>query len=342
MAGPEATSQSVSIDTYGHQAGRSTRSTYCSEKFGVLYLILMQTSQIAIQLVQRLESLRRAGVTLLPKSHYTPKLNDMVSLAYAPTESPQTKGKPDVSNRIEPAYGTNAIQQAKDELMAKRTAPAATTTRAAMPLAKGAAAAARSTTVATSKTARGVDTLEEIRREVSVCTKCRELACTRTQTVFGVGNPQARLCFLGEAPGADEDRQGEPFVGRAGQLLNKIIEACTLRREDVYILNILKCRPPGNRNPEPQEAANCRPFLDRQLAIIQPEYICCLGAVAARNLLQTETAIGKLRGQVLQYQGAKVVCTYHPAYLLRNPAAKRDTWEDMQMLMKLMGIALPK
>jgi uracil-DNA glycosylase len=185
------------------------------------------------------------------------------------------------------------------------------------------------------------DTLEIIRRDVAACTRCRELACTRTQTVFGVGNPNARLCFLGEAPGADEDRRGEPFVGRAGQLLDKIIEACTLKREDVYILNSLKCRPPGNRNPDPQEGANCRPFLDRQLALIKPEFLCCLGAVAARNLLATEESIGKMRGRVFEYHGIKVVCTYHPAYLLRNPSAKRDAWEDMQMLMQLMGVPLP-
>jgi DNA polymerase len=185
------------------------------------------------------------------------------------------------------------------------------------------------------------DSLEILRAEVAACTKCLELARSRTQTVFGVGNPRARLVFLGEAPGADEDRQGEPFVGRAGQLLNKIIEACTLRREDVYILNILKCRPPGNRTPLPTEAGNCRSFLDRQLELIQPEFICCLGACAATNLLGTTSSIGKLRGRVLDYRGAKVVCTYHPAYLLRNPAAKRETWEDMQLLMRLMGISLP-
>ena len=185
------------------------------------------------------------------------------------------------------------------------------------------------------------DTLEIIRDHVAGCTLCDELASTRTQTVFGVGNPAARLCFLGEAPGADEDRQGEPFVGRAGKLLNKIIEACTLSREEVYILNILKCRPPGNRNPTPAESANCKAYLDRQLAMIRPEFICCLGAVAAQNLLQTETTIGKLRGEFHSYQGIRVLCTYHPAYLLRNPAAKRHTWDDMQLLMKEMGIELP-
>jgi DNA polymerase len=183
-------------------------------------------------------------------------------------------------------------------------------------------------------------TLAVLQQEVAPCTRCHELATTRTQTVFGVGNPRAQLCFLGEAPGADEDRQGEPFVGRGGQLLNKIIEACQLKREDVYILNMLKCRPPGNRNPLPDELCNCRPFLDRQLELIQPEYICCLGAVASQNLLGTETPIGKLRGKLHAYRGAKVVCTYHPAYLLRNPAAKKDCWEDMKFLMRQMGVEL--
>ena len=180
-------------------------------------------------------------------------------------------------------------------------------------------------------------TLEVLQQEVAACTRCGELAATRTQTVFGVGDPRARLCFLGEAPGADEDRQGEPFVGRAGQLLNKILEACKLRREDVYILNILKCRPPGNRNPAPDESQNCRRFLNRQLELIQPEFICCLGSVAAQNLLDTTETIGRLRGRVHQYQGVKVVCTYHPAYLLRNPSAKKQTWDDMKLLMRELG-----
>ena len=187
---------------------------------------------------------------------------------------------------------------------------------------------------------KGGESLELISREVAACTKCAELAETRTQTVFGVGNPDARLVFLGEAPGADEDKKGIPFVGRAGQLLTKIIEACTLTRDDVYILNILKCRPPGNRNPLPAESAGCRGFLDRQLAVIRPEFICCLGSVAAQNLLDTDTPIGRLRGSFQDYQGIKVLCTYHPAYLLRNPPAKRMVWEDMQLLMAEMGIGI--
>ena len=194
-----------------------------------------------------------------------------------------------------------------------------------------------------------VAALAELEREVAACTRCEELACTRIQTVFGVGNPHARLVFVGEAPGGDEDRQGEPFVGRAGQLLTRIIQACTLKREEVYICNILRCRPPGNRNPLPAEAANCRGHLDRQLAIIQPEFICCLGSVAAQNLLDTSLSIGRLRGRFHEYSSlfheggsVKVLCTYHPAYLLRNPAAKRQVWEDMQLLMAEMGIELPK
>jgi DNA polymerase len=149
------------------------------------------------------------------------------------------------------------------------------------------------------------------------------------------------LVFLGEAPGADEDRLGEPFVGRAGKLLDKIIEACTLSRQDVYILNILKCRPPGNRNPTEEESANCDEFLQSQLNIIQPEFICCLGSVAAKNLLDTQQSIGQLRGRFHDWRGIKVLATYHPAYLLRNPAAKADVWQDMQFLMKAMEIELP-
>ena len=183
--------------------------------------------------------------------------------------------------------------------------------------------------------------LDAAKHEVTACTRCAELVGNRTQTVFGVGDPQARLCFLGEAPGADEDKQGEPFVGRAGQLLNRIIEACGMRREDVYILNILKCRPPGNRAPTPQEAANCRAFLDRQLETISPEFICCLGGIAATNLLDTTQSIGKMRGRFYDYRGSKVIVTYHPAYLLRNPAAKRDVWEDMKLLLAEMGLELP-
>lgn len=184
--------------------------------------------------------------------------------------------------------------------------------------------------------------LAVIEQEVAACRRCAELADGRTQTVFGVGDPHARLCFFGEAPGADEDRQGEPFVGRAGRLLTDIIQkGMGLRREDVYILNVLKCRPPANRTPLPNEVENCREFFERQFDILQPEYICCLGAVAARTLLETNRPLGALRGRWHEYRGSKVLVTYHPSYLLRFPSEKAKTWEDIQMLMADMGLPVP-
>jgi DNA polymerase len=146
--------------------------------------------------------------------------------------------------------------------------------------------------------------------------------------------------FIGEAPGADEDRQGEPFVGRAGQLLDRIIEASKLKREEIYICNILRCRPPGNRNPTDQEAANCREYLDGQIQIVDPDYIVCWGSVAAKNLLDSNETIGRMRGKFFEYGRAKVACTYHPSYLLRNPAAKKEVWKDMKTIMRDMGVEL--
>lgn len=177
---------------------------------------------------------------------------------------------------------------------------------------------------------------------VAGCTRCPELAATRTQTVFGVGNPEAKVMFIGEAPGADEDATGEPFVGRAGQLLNKIIAACGWTRDEIYICNILRCRPPGNRAPLPQEAANCREYLDGQIAIVDPDYIVCWGTSAAQYLLGMTDTIGKMRTKWFEYGRAKVLCTYHPSYLLRNPEAKKPVWEDMQLLLAEMGITPPK
>ncbi len=179
-----------------------------------------------------------------------------------------------------------------------------------------------------------------LQAEVAACTLCGELAAARTQTVFGTGPADARLVFFGEAPGADEDASGLPFVGRAGQLLTKLIEACTLRRDEVYIMNVLKCRPPENRAPLPAEVANCRRFFERQLELIRPEFICCLGTSAAQALLQTGEPIGRLRRRWFSHGQAQVICTYHPSYLLRNPAAKRDVWDDMKLLMARMGVDL--
>lgn len=177
-----------------------------------------------------------------------------------------------------------------------------------------------------------------LNEKVKACTQCELLCNSRTQTVFGNGNPDAKILFLGEAPGRNEDKEGQPFVGRAGQLLNNMLQACGWNREDVYVCNILKCRPPHNRNPLPEEVANCSQYLEMQLRIVHPEFIVCLGATAAQNLLQVGTPIGKLRKRWFEYKNgrvkAKVLATYHPAYVLRNPIAKSDVWEDLQILMK--------
>jgi len=184
--------------------------------------------------------------------------------------------------------------------------------------------------------------LELLRDRVASCTRCAELLSTRTQTVFGEGPPDAELCFVGEAPGEVEDRQGRPFVGPAGQLLDKIIVACGFGRDQVYICNILRCRPPGNRLPLATEATNCREYLEKTLELIRPRYICALGACAAQNLLGTTESIGKLRRRFFEYDGIPVLCTYHPSYLLRVPEKKRDVWEDMKLLLTRMGRPVPK
>jgi len=178
--------------------------------------------------------------------------------------------------------------------------------------------------------------LAAVRGDIGDCTRCKLHTLGRRQIVFGVGNPEADLMFVGEAPGADEDVQGEPFVGRAGQLLTKIIEAIGLKREDVYIANVIKCRPPGNRNPEPDEVAQCEPFLFRQIEIIKPKVIVALGKFAAQTLLRTLDPISRLRGRVFDYRGAKLIPTFHPAYLLRNPSSKREVWEDMKVVRSLL------
>ena len=169
------------------------------------------------------------------------------------------------------------------------------------------------------------------------CRRCKLHALGRRQIVFGVGNPSADLMFVGEAPGADEDVQGEPFVGRAGQLLTRIIEAIGLKREDVYIANVIKCRPPGNRNPEPDEVEQCEPFLFRQIDAIKPKVIVALGKFAAQSLLKTAEPITKLRGREYKYRDAILMPTYHPAYLLRNPSAKRDVWADMKRVRDILN-----
>jgi DNA polymerase len=181
------------------------------------------------------------------------------------------------------------------------------------------------------------EALAAVRADIGDCTRCKLHTLGRRQIVFGVGNPNADLMFVGEAPGADEDIQGEPFVGRAGQLLTKIIEAIGLTRDDVYIANVIKCRPPQNRNPEPDEVDRCEPFLFQQIDIVKPKVIVALGKFGAQTLLRTLDPISRLRGRVYSYRGAKLVPTFHPAYLLRNPASKREVWEDMKLVRSLLN-----
>ncbi|MBI3072353.1 MAG: uracil-DNA glycosylase [Deltaproteobacteria bacterium] len=184
-------------------------------------------------------------------------------------------------------------------------------------------------------------TLAEIRADLGDCTRCK-LHTTRTKLVFGVGNPNAEIMFVGEGPGRDEDLQGEPFVGAAGQLLTKIIQAMGFERRDVYIANVVKCRPPQNRDPEPDETGTCAPFLFAQIAAISPKLIVTLGKWAAWTLLETETSISRLRGKVARFREIPLVPTYHPAYLLRNPSAKKLVWDDMKAALTLLGRTPPR
>jgi len=181
------------------------------------------------------------------------------------------------------------------------------------------------------------DNLADLAVIAAPCTRCR-LARTRTQVVFGTGNPNADLMFVGEAPGRDEDQQGKPFVGRAGQLLTDIIKAMRMTRDDVFIANVIKCRPPENRNPEPDELDACRPYIRRQIEMIRPKVIVVLGRFALQSLTEKAYSISSVRGQWLQHEGVKIMPTYHPAYLLRNPAAKKDVWQDMKKVMTELGI----
>jgi DNA polymerase len=188
--------------------------------------------------------------------------------------------------------------------------------------------------------------LDVLAAEVSGCVRCKHLASTRTQTVFGVGPVDPALCLVGEAPGEQEDYQGQPFVGPAGQLLDRIIGACGMKRSDVFILNILKCRPPGNRKPTVEEAGNCRGFLERQIELLRPKFLCALGATAAQHLLRSSLTIGRLRGRFHDFNGIPVICTYHPSYLLRleepdKTKMKREVWEDMKKLLVRMGREIP-
>jgi len=255
--------------------------------------------------------------------------------------------EPDMERRLEPpdVAHHSTIELQKDETLPKpagkpasqKTAPAVAPVSpkiASLP-----AAAGRSLFESVEKIAG--DTLLKIREDLGECTRCK-LHSTRNKIVFGDGNPKAELVFVGEGPGADEDAQGLPFVGRAGKLLTQMIEAMGLQRKDVYICNVVKCRPPENRQPEEDEVSTCSPFLLRQIDAIAPKVIVCLGAVAAKTLLQTNRGISHFRGEWLEFRGRKLLATYHPAYLLRNPPAKSEVWKDLQKVMAVLGLEVKK
>lgn len=310
---------------------------------------------------QKLEDLQRAGVTQIPQelTGLVAELSQQTATAPTSAENPGQAVSPaqqPATSAATPASSANPTatsappRQPPPEPSSKEPQtpkPAAPAVRQFLPSSSG--AMPREFSADMTEIQRPCSTLSRDERvtglasaaeRVAACVRCQELAETRTQTVFGVGNPEADIMYIGEAPGADEDRQGEPFVGRAGQLLDKITAACKLTREEIYICNILRCRPPGNRNPTPQEAENCREYLDAQIELVDPRYIVCWGSVAAHNLLGTKSAIGKMRGRFFDYKGIKVLCTYHPSYLLRSPGAKKDVWADMKIFRADMGVIL--
>ncbi len=288
----------------------------------------LDADEVAGQVAAIADHLQRSGVQWLPKPNaeavelLLERFADRVTPADSSTDSP--------------AEDSSEIQHRSQTKPAPRPAKseAATTTDSAP-------ASEQKYSGDPLPTDQRRSSLELIQEEVKVCQRCEVLASCRTNTVFGEGSPSPRIVFFGEGPGADEDRSGRPFVGRAGQLLTKMIEACTLRREDVYILNTVKCRPPGNRNPEQGELDNCRDYYQRQLAILRPEYIVCLGAIASQELLQNKLSVGRMRGRLHSYFESKVLVTYHPAYLLRTPAAKKAAWEDLQLMMRDAGLLVP-
>lgn len=273
---------------------------------------------------QQLEALRAAGVQQIGALPMVARHEPI--RASQPTSTPEP---------VRPRSPTPTVSPApEDDPMPRKSAAAAT----ALPLVSGASVKSEPYSLPCLSKDERLDVFTKMEKEVAGCIACPHLVRNRSRTVFGDGTVMPRVVFFGEAPGADEDKQGIPFVGRAGQLLTKIIEACTFKREDVYIMNVAKCRPPDNRVPEPDEISNCRHFFERQFDTLQPEYIVCVGATPAQALLETTLSIGKLRGKFHSYRGSKVVATYHPAYLLRNPDAKKFVWDDLQMMLRDMGI----
>ncbi|MDG3005578.1 uracil-DNA glycosylase [Paludisphaera mucosa] len=290
---------------------------------------------------QRLESLSRAGAATIPKSPERPRVPRPAAATVArprPEVEPEPIPPPVVERPEPPPPVATPIAAATSTPTPAKPKPRAVEPPA--PASLFGVVEFKTPALAPEDRAAALAVLAQ---EVAGCVKCAELAATRTQTVFADGSPTARLMFIGEAPGAEEDRRGVPFVGKAGQLLTDMItKGMGLRREDVYIANILKCRPPENRDPAPHEASNCFPYLERQIEIVRPEYLCLLGRISTSTLLNTALSMSRLRGRWHRVFGVPTIATYHPAYLLRNPAAKKDAWEDLQMLMRAMGLVVPK
>ncbi|MCA9063333.1 MAG: uracil-DNA glycosylase [Planctomycetaceae bacterium] len=284
----------------------------------------MSTNRIVAQYLQHLQ---RLGVAYVPTVDFAPLL--------AASTGEKTRSKP-VASAIKSASGSKPPAAQIPGLVRQPLQVVSDGVSVPQPLPEVAEVLAG----AMGSVEKKAEALCQLAGIVAKCQRCEQLVRTRRQTVFGVGNPDAQIMFIGEAPGADEDAQGEPFVGKAGQLLNKIIAASKLRREDLYICNILRCRPPGNRTPQQQEATNCREFLEAQIRIVQPQYIICWGTVAAQNLLGETRPVGRLRGQFFDHNGISVMCTYHPSYLLRTESAKKLVWEDMKLFMKQLGVDL--
>ena len=297
------------------------------------------------QLKSHLESLRRAGLADLPVGQWVAPPVQERALSAEPPQEPMPAVPP---ARVEPRPAPPPA--ARPPVPERATAPPqrspAVQTPQPRPTQVSVAAMFDQSRIpyetAVTPPSQRSTLLKVIADEVAACTRCPHLAATRTQTVFQSGTPSARLMFVGEAPGADEDEQGEPFVGRAGQLVTDMLtKGMGLSRSEVYIANVLKCRPPENRTPIQTEIDNCLGFLDRQIEIVRPEFICLLGKTAVVALLRSALPMKSLRGRWFRYRDIPTMVTYHPAYLLRNPPAKKDTWEDLKMLMREMGLTPP-
>lgn len=333
------------------------------------------SSDDLVQLLAHLESLKRAGLADLPRVAIADSLLETISEQVVRGSEPERENpgpgdrtaeaasrQPSISTKIRenaarevesldkpdaPDAGRESVLPGMADIKPKpvaanRPKPAPAAKASGMPVASFFDQSRVPFESPVVSPDRRPELLRVLAEEVAACTRCPHLAATRTQTVFQSGTPTARLMFIGEAPGADEDRLGEPFVGRAGQLLTDIVsKGMGLTRSEIYIANILKCRPPENRNPLPDEMANCRGFLDRQIEIVRPEFLCLLGKVAVGAILQTSVPMKTLRQRWHRYRDIPTIVTWHPAYLLRNPDAKKDTWEDVKMLMAEMGLKPP-